>query len=171
VFVAPTASRLAAPHHAIDDGDRLALTDSLALEALATPGHTPDHHAYLLHRDGRPAALFSRGSLMVGTIGRTDLCGPELTEPLAHQMFHSLRRFDDLLAAVSDVAHLSWRARSVGIYRLWSDAGFAVGALLAGILADLVSPTAAIWAVAALTAGSGLVVLVRMYETHPHPTR
>ena len=61
----------------------------------------------------------------------------------------------------------SWRARSVGVYRLWRDGGFAVGALLAGILADLVSIDAAIWAVAALTAASGIVVIVRMYETHP----
>lgn len=72
-----------------------------------------------------------------------------------------------LLAAIGDVAHPAWRARSVGIYRLWRDAGFAVGALLAGVLADLVSIEAAIYAVAALTALSGLVVIVRMYETHP----
>jgi MFS family permease len=75
--------------------------------------------------------------------------------------------YPTLLAAVGDVAHPSWRARAVGIYRLWRDAGFAVGAVLAGILADLVSITAAIWAVGVLTAASGLVVAVRMYETHP----
>jgi MFS family permease len=74
--------------------------------------------------------------------------------------------YPTLLAAIGDVAHPAWRARSVGIYRLWRDAGFAVGALLAGILADLISITAAIWAVAALTAASGVVVAVRMYETH-----
>lgn len=50
-----------------------------------------------------------------------------------------------------------------GVYRLWRDGGFAVGALLAGVIADSFSITAAIWAVAALTALSGLVVLVRMY--------
>jgi MFS family permease len=75
--------------------------------------------------------------------------------------------YPTLLAAIGDVAHPTWRARSVGIYRLWRDAGFAVGAILAGILADRFSPHAAIWAVAALTAASGLVVAVRMYETHP----
>jgi len=75
--------------------------------------------------------------------------------------------YPTLLAAIGDVAHPSWRARSVGIYRLWRDGGFAVGALLAGILADAISIEAAIWAVAALTAASGLLVLVRMYETHP----
>ena len=75
--------------------------------------------------------------------------------------------YPTLLAAIGDVAHPSWRARSVGVYRLWRDGGFAVGALFAGILADVVSMTAAIWVVAALTAASGFVVLVRMYETHP----
>ena len=75
--------------------------------------------------------------------------------------------YPTLLAAIGDVAHPSWRARSVGVYRLWRDAGFAVGALLAGVLADLVSVTAAIYAVAAITAASGLVVITRMYETHP----
>ncbi len=75
--------------------------------------------------------------------------------------------YPTLLAAISDVANPTWRARSVGVYRLWRDSGFAVGALLAGILADAISVQAAIWAVAVLTAASGLVVLIRMYETHP----
>jgi MFS family permease len=78
--------------------------------------------------------------------------------------------YPTLLAAIGDVAHPLWRARSVGIYRLWRDAGFAVGALFAGIVADLVSIEAAIYAVAALTAASGIVVIVRMYETHPPTT-
>jgi MFS family permease len=75
--------------------------------------------------------------------------------------------YPTLLAAISDVAHPAWRARSVGVYRLWRDAGFAVGALVAGVLADLVSVRAAILVVAALTIGSGVVVIVRMYETLP----
>jgi len=79
--------------------------------------------------------------------------------------------YPTLLAAIGDVAYPSWRARSVGVYRLWRDGGFAVGALLAGVLADAISIDAAIWAVAILTATSGLVVLVRMYETHPPSTR
>jgi MFS family permease len=74
--------------------------------------------------------------------------------------------YPTLLAAVGDVAHPAWRARSVGVYRLWRDGGFAVGALLAGALADAYGPTTAIWAVAALTAASGLLVAARMYETH-----
>jgi MFS family permease len=74
--------------------------------------------------------------------------------------------YPTLLAAVGDVAHPTWRARAVGVYRLWRDGGFAVGALLAGVVADALGVRAAVWAVAALTALSGLVVAVRMYETH-----
>jgi MFS family permease len=78
--------------------------------------------------------------------------------------------YPTLLAAIGDVAHPSWRARSVGIYRLWRDGGFAVGALLAGVVADAFGIRAAVWTVAALTALSGLVVAIRMYETHHRPT-
>jgi len=77
--------------------------------------------------------------------------------------------YPTLLASIGDVAHPAWRARSVGVYRLWRDGGFAVGALLAGIVADLLGVHAAVWAVAVLTAMSGLVVAVRMYETHHRP--
>ncbi len=79
--------------------------------------------------------------------------------------------YPTLLAAIGDVAHPAWRARSVGVYRLWRDGGFAIGALLAGILADLISIPAAIYAVAALTAASGLLTAIRMYETHPRHSR
>ncbi|ADU48583.1 MFS transporter [Intrasporangium calvum] len=78
--------------------------------------------------------------------------------------------YPTLLAAIGDVAHPAWRARSVGVYRLWRDGGFAVGALLAGVVADALGVRAAVWTVAALTAASGVVVAVRMYETH-HPGR
>jgi MFS family permease len=78
--------------------------------------------------------------------------------------------YPTLLAAIGDVAHPAWRSRSVGIYRLWRDGGFAVGALLAGIVADALGIRAAVWTVAALTALSGAVVAVRMYETHHRPT-
>ena len=75
--------------------------------------------------------------------------------------------YPTLLAVIGDVAHPAWRASAVGVYRLWRDLGFAVGALLAGLVADRFGMAAAIWAVAALTALSGLVVFMRMYETHP----
>jgi MFS family permease len=79
--------------------------------------------------------------------------------------------YPTLLAAVGDVAHPAWRASAVGVYRLWRDGGFAVGALLAGVVADLAGLFAAIWLVAVLTGLSGLVVAVRMYETHRPPGR
>jgi MFS family permease len=79
--------------------------------------------------------------------------------------------YPTLLAAISDVAHPSWRASAVGVYRLWRDAGFAVGALLAGVVADFAGLEAAVWVVAVLTAVSGVVVAVRMYETHPSAAR
>ncbi|MFC4949246.1 MFS transporter [Pseudonocardia sp. GCM10023141] len=75
--------------------------------------------------------------------------------------------YPTLLATIGDVAHPAWRARSVGVYRLWRDGGFAVGALVAGLLADTFGIPAAIWVVAALTAASGLLAAARMYETHP----
>ena len=75
--------------------------------------------------------------------------------------------YPTLLAAIGDVAHPSWRASTVGVYRFWRDLGFAAGGLLAGVVADLLSLTAAIWVVAGITALSGGVVAVRMYETHP----
>ena len=79
--------------------------------------------------------------------------------------------YPTLLAAIGDVAHPAWRARSVGVYRLWRDLGFAVGALLAGLLADAFGLRSAIWVIAALTLASGLVVAMRMYETkRPHPS-
>ena len=77
--------------------------------------------------------------------------------------------YPTLLAAVADVSHPTWRASAVGVYRLWRDCGFAVGALFAGFVADVVDVPAAIWAVSALTAASGVVIAVRMYETH-HPS-
>jgi MFS family permease len=74
--------------------------------------------------------------------------------------------YPTLLASIGDVAHPVWRARAVGVYRLWRDGGFAAGALLAGLVADALGVRAAVWVVAALTALSGLVVVFRMYETH-----
>ena len=96
VFIAPAAARLASPHQAVHDGEHITLAAGVDLVALATPGHTPDHHAYLVTERGTPVGLFTGGSLMVGAVGRTDLCGPALARPLAHEMFHSLHRFDNL---------------------------------------------------------------------------
>src|SRR6266496_2757545 len=75
--------------------------------------------------------------------------------------------YPTLLAAVSDVAHPDWRASAVGVYRLWRDGGYALGAITAGLLADAFSLPIAIAAIAALTFASGVVVAGVMYETLP----
>jgi MFS family permease len=72
--------------------------------------------------------------------------------------------YPTLLAAIGDVAHPSWRASAVGVYRLWRDLGYAIGALVAGLVADALGLDAAVWLVAAVTFGAGVVVLVRMTE-------
>jgi len=76
--------------------------------------------------------------------------------------------YPTLLAAITDHASPTWRASSLGVYRFWRDLGYAVGALLSGLVADLVGLGAAIHLVAALTLVSGLVV-VRLMQ-HPAPT-
>ncbi len=73
--------------------------------------------------------------------------------------------YPTLLAAVGDVAHPSWRASAVGVYRLWRDLSYAVGAVIVGVVADLFGFAPAIATVGALTALSGLVVAIRMRET------
>jgi MFS family permease len=73
--------------------------------------------------------------------------------------------YPTLLAAIGDVAHPTWRASSVGVYRLWRDLGYAIGALIAGIAADALGLSVAMWIVAALTVASGVVVALRMRET------
>ena len=77
--------------------------------------------------------------------------------------------YPTLLAAIGDVAAPSWRASSVGVYRLWRDLGYAFGALLAGIIADAFGLTEAALAVAALTFLSGVIVALRMRETLVRP--
>jgi MFS family permease len=73
--------------------------------------------------------------------------------------------YPTLLAAIGDVAQPSWRASAVGVYRLWRDLGYAVGAVVAGVTADAVGFAGAMWLVAAMTLTSGIVAAVRMDET------
>ncbi|MFL5591355.1 MAG: MFS transporter [Ktedonobacteraceae bacterium] len=73
--------------------------------------------------------------------------------------------YPTLLAAVADVAHPNWRASAVGVYRLWRDSGYAIGALLAGVLADLFGISWAIGVIAAVTFLSGVIVQAVMAET------
>jgi len=77
--------------------------------------------------------------------------------------------YPTLIAAIADVAEPTWRGAAVGVYRLWRDLGFAIGAIVVGLIADAAGIASAIWVVAALTAASGVIVLIRMRETRPIP--
>ena len=87
--VAPAAGGIEYPVHGLAHGETVDL-GGLDLRGLATPGHTPEHLAYVLEEGGRPIALFSGGSLLVGAVARTDLASPDQTEPLARQLWRSL---------------------------------------------------------------------------------
>jgi MFS family permease len=127
-----------------------ALSDRWGRKRLIVAGMWTQAAAIALIAATHGFAIWATGALLLGT-------GTAMVYPT-------------LLAAVGDVADPRWRASAVGVYRLWRDSGFAVGALLAGIIADLLGLEAAIWAVSILTALSGAVVAIRMYETH-RPTR
>jgi hydroxyacylglutathione hydrolase len=102
IFLASKGANLEIAHQALAAGDEIELRQGLVLRAIATPGHTPDHLAYLVCENDRPTALFSGGSLMVGTVGRTDLLGPEPREDLARQLYRALR--DEILTLPDDLA-------------------------------------------------------------------
>ena len=87
--IASGAGGLEFPHRGLGDGDEVDL-GGLTLRALATPGHTPEHLAYLLLDGTRPVGLFSGGSLLVGAVARTDLIAPDQTEVLARALWRSL---------------------------------------------------------------------------------
>ena len=75
--------------------------------------------------------------------------------------------YPTLLSVTGDVAHPIWRGQAVGVYRFWRDSGYAIGAIGAGFLADRWGIGSAITSVGLLTAATGVVVAVRMPETHP----
>jgi hydroxyacylglutathione hydrolase len=100
-LLAPIASRLGFAHRGLEDGEEVDL-GGLTLRTVATPGHAPEHVGYLFLDAGRPLALFSGGALLVGTVARTDLAGPELTEPLARAAYRSLHQ--RLLALPEELA-------------------------------------------------------------------
>ena len=96
-IAAPARGRYEFEHRAVDDGDRLELGE-YSLTALATPGHTPEHLTWLVAEAAAPdpVAAFTGGSLLVGSVGRTDLLGPALTTALTHDQQRSLRRLAEL---------------------------------------------------------------------------
>lgn len=87
----PKGAQSKLTHQAVRAADTIAL-DGVELEALASPGHTPEHLSYVLRAASRPPALFSGGSLIVGGAARTDLIAPEMTEGLTRSQFRTLKR-------------------------------------------------------------------------------
>lgn len=103
-IVAPARGRYAFDHRPVDDGDEVEVA-GVRLRARATPGHTPEHLAWEVYDEtaGRatPDAVLTGGSLLVGSVGRTDLLGDEATDPLTLQQFESLRALAGLPDAVA----------------------------------------------------------------------
>jgi hydroxyacylglutathione hydrolase len=99
-IVTAAAAGVAYEHLGVGDLDRVPLGE-LTIEVLATPGHTPDHLSYAVYERGRdrPSAVFTGGSMLVGSAGRTDLVSPGMTLTLTRQQYRSLRR---LLNTLSD---------------------------------------------------------------------
>ena len=98
-IVAPARGRYEFEHRRVDDGDEVEV-EGVLLRARATPGHTPEHLAWEVHAagsaDGAPAAVLTGGSLLVGSVGRTDLLGDDATDGLTRQQFDSLRAMAQL---------------------------------------------------------------------------
>lgn len=96
-IVAPARGGYAFDLLAAEEGSEFRL-GALRIAAIETPGHTPEHIAWLVYEDGSdaPVALFSGGSLMVGSAGRTDLLGPDHTDGLTRSQFETMRRLSQL---------------------------------------------------------------------------
>ncbi|MER5450836.1 MBL fold metallo-hydrolase [Streptomyces sp. NPDC002764] len=93
-YLVPAAARVSFERVPVGDGDRTEIDAEagLVLRALATPGHTPHHTSYVLEENGVAIAVFTGGSLLIGTVGRPDLVEPRLTEDLARAQHASAHR-------------------------------------------------------------------------------
>ena len=89
-------------HRAVTDGD-VVHVGSLTVEVRATPGHTPNHLAFVVRAHGFPPAVFTGGSMLYGTVGRTDLIGADRTEELTRAQYRSVH---ELAGALPDEAHV-----------------------------------------------------------------
>ncbi len=128
-----------------------ALSDRIGRKGLIAGGQATEAAGLVVIALGDSAGVWAIGSALFGA-------GTAMAYPT-------------LIAAISDVAHPAWRGAAVGVYRFWRDLGFAIGAVLAGFLADLFTIQTAILVVAAITAASGMDVALRMKETLVRPGR
>jgi glyoxylase-like metal-dependent hydrolase (beta-lactamase superfamily II)/rhodanese-related sulfurtransferase len=119
--LAPAASHLASAYRGLEDGEEVDL-GGLTLRAMATPGHTPEHLAYLLLDGSKPLALFSGGAILPGGAARPDLIGPEQTEPLARDLYRSahqrLGKLPDHLAVYPTHGAGSFCSAGAGVGRM-----------------------------------------------------
>jgi MFS family permease len=125
----------------------------------------------LADRIGRKPLIV--GGMLIQAVGHA-VIGLGLTAPLLAGLVGSVflglgtaMVYPALLAVVGDVAHPTWRATSVGVYRFWRDLGYAVGALMAGVVAAVLGLVWAVHVAGILTALSGLLAWVQMNETLP----
>ena len=95
-YVLAAEDEVAYEHTGARDGDEFTLA-SVVVRAMRTPGHTPNHLSYAVVENGNPVAVFTGGSMLYGTVGRTDLIDEGSTEPLTRAQFHSVRRLADEL--------------------------------------------------------------------------
>ncbi|MFE2042335.1 rhodanese-like domain-containing protein [Streptomyces sp. NPDC059477] len=102
-YLVPARARVGYARVPVEDGDRVTVDAGLELRALATPGHTPHHMSYVLEDGGTAAAVFTGGSLLIGTVGRPDLVEPRLTRRLAHAQYDSAHRLAAELPDATEV--------------------------------------------------------------------
>lgn len=121
-LIASKDSALEHPHLAIGDGDEIRVGD-LTLRAIETPGHTPEHMAYVIADGSEPKAVFTGGTPMVGGVARPDLISEEMTPRLARQAYRSVRRLLDLLPAKTAL----WPTHGGGSFCSSAGAGSAPG--------------------------------------------
>jgi MFS family permease len=139
----------------------------LAALYLATWGIAQLYTGYLSDRIGRRPLI--AGGMLVQAVGIAVTAGSHTFEWFAlGGVFLGVGTamvYPTLLAAIGDVADPQWRGSAVGVYRLWRDAGYAFGAVVAGVIADRFGLREAIWTVSGLTMLSGIIARVRMDET------
>ncbi|MDO5735662.1 MAG: MFS transporter [Propionibacteriaceae bacterium] len=129
-----------------------ALSDRIGRKHIITAGMATQATALAVIAVGDGFGVWAAGAMLLGA-------GSAMVYPT-------------LLAVIGDVAHPLWRGRAVGVYRVWRDLGYAFGAVLGGIIADMLGLHAAVWGAAAVSAVAAIVVAMRMYETHPpEPTQ
>ncbi len=96
-YLVPAGADVSFERRAVDDGDVIEVSGRLALQVICTPGHTFHHVAYVVIADGDQVGVFTGGSLLYGSVGRTDLVGVEQTNELAHAQYSSVRKLAGLL--------------------------------------------------------------------------